>query len=72
MSQSTQKGHFGDVSLSQSLGLLWEKLNLKQEKHAFDSQKKCTTTQNKQKKTKTSFGRLLQHPAWKRSGSILE
>ena len=55
MSHSTQKGHFGDVSPSQSLGLLWEKLNLKQEKHAFASQKKCTTTQNKQKKLKPAL-----------------
>jgi len=39
-------GHFGDVSLSQSLGLVWKKLNLIQQKHAFTNQKKCTTTQN--------------------------
>jgi len=41
-------GHFG-VSASQSLGLVWKKLNLKQQKHAFTNQKKSTTTQNKHK-----------------------
>jgi len=30
------------------------------------------TTQNKRKKTKAGFGRLLRHPAWKPSGSILK
>ena len=44
--------HFRDVSPSQSLGLVWKKLNLTQEKHAFTDQKKCTTTQNKHKKLK--------------------
>jgi len=29
-----------------------EKLNLTQQKHTFTNQKKCTTTQNKQKKLK--------------------
>ena len=48
-------GHFGDVSPSQSFGLVWKKLNLTQQKHAFTSQEKCTTTQNKHKKTKTRF-----------------
>jgi len=43
-------GHFGDVPPSQSLGLVWKKLNLTQQKHAFTNQKKCTTTQNNQKK----------------------
>jgi len=28
-------------------------------------------TQNQHKKTKARFSRLLQHPAWKRSGAIL-
>jgi len=32
-----------------SLGLVWKKLNLTQQKHAFTNQKKCTTTQNKHK-----------------------
>ena len=38
-------GHFGDLSPSQSLGLVWKKLNLTKQKHAFINQKKCTTTQ---------------------------
>jgi len=29
-----------------------KKLNVKQQKHAFTNQKKCTTTQNKHKKLK--------------------
>jgi len=37
---------------SQSLGLVWKKLNLSQQKHALMNQKKCTTTQNKHKKLK--------------------
>jgi len=49
-----------------------EKLNLTQQKHAFTNQKKCTTTQNKHKKTKARFSCLLQHLAWKLSGSILK
>jgi len=40
-----------------------EKLNLMQQKHAFIDQKKCTTTQNKHKKTTARFSRLLWHPA---------
>jgi len=32
--------------------LVWKKLNLTQQKHAFTNQKKCTTTQNKHKKLK--------------------
>jgi len=46
-------GNFGDVSPAQSLGLVWKKLN------QFTNQKKCTTTQNKHKKTKARFSRLL-------------
>ena len=42
-------GHFEDVSPSQCLGLVWKKLNLAQQKQAFTSQKKCTTTQHKHK-----------------------
>jgi len=45
-----------------------KKLNLTQQKHSFTNQKICT--QNKQKKTKAMFSRLLRRPAWKRSGSI--
>jgi len=44
---------------------------ISQEKHTFTNQTKCTTTQNKHKKTKARFSRLLRHPAWKRRGPIL-
>jgi len=39
----------------------------------FKNQKKCTTTQNKQKKTKArlSCSHLLWHLAWKRRGPML-
>jgi len=47
-----------------------EKLNLTQQKHTFTDQKKCTTTQNKQK-TKAKFSYLLWHPAWRQRGPIL-
>jgi len=30
--------------------MAWKKLNLTKQKHAFTSEKKCTTTQNKPKK----------------------
>jgi len=56
-------GHFRDVFPSQSFGLVWKKLNLKQQKHAFTNQHKCTTTQNKHKKTKVRYSCLLRHPA---------
>jgi len=65
-------GHFGYVSPSQSFGLVWKKLNLTQQKHEFNNQKKYTTTQNKHKKTKARFSLLLRHLAWKWSGSILK
>ena len=47
-----------------------EKLNLTQQKHAYTNQfqKKCTTTQNKLKKTKARFSRLLRPPVWKLKG----
>jgi len=48
-----------------------EKQNLTQQKHAFTDQNECTTTQNKHKKTKARFSRLLRHPAWKWGGPIL-
>ena len=43
-------GHFGDVSPSQSLGLVWKKLKLTQQKHVFTKKckknsKEITTTQ---------------------------
>ena len=47
-----------------------EKLNLTQQKRAFTNQKKCSTTQNKQK-NKAMFSRLLPHPARKWRGPIL-
>jgi len=43
-------GHFGNVSSSQSLGLVWKKLNVTQQKHTFTNRKKCITTENKHKK----------------------
>ena len=48
-----------------------EKLNVTQQKHTFSNQTKCNTTQNKHKKTKVRFSRLLRHPAWKRRRPIL-
>jgi len=69
-----QLAHFDDVSPSRSLGSvgLPKKLNLTHDKScAFADQKKCTTTRNRDEKTKARFSRLLQQPAWKRSGSIL-
>jgi len=50
-----------------------EKLNLTQKSmHSpITNQKKCTTTQNKDKKTKARFSRLLRHPAWKWRRPIL-
>ena len=55
-----------------TLGLVWKKLNLLQQKHALTNQKKCTTTQNKHKKTKAGLSRLLRHLTWKRSGFFLK
>jgi len=53
--------------------LAWyeKKLNTTQQKHTFTNQKKCTTKQNKQKKTKARFSRLLRRPAWKPRGPAL-
>jgi len=62
-------GHFRDVPKPISwLGI--EKQNPTQQKHTFTNQKKCTTTQNKEK-TKARFSHLLRHLAWKRRGLIL-
>jgi len=64
------KRSFG--TFSQPISCLnMEKLHLTQQKHTFTNQKKCTATQNKQKKTEVRFSRLLRHPAWKRTGPIL-
>jgi len=63
-------GHFRDVP--QANLLVWYgKPNPTQQKHTFTNQNKCTTTQNKHKKTKARFSRLLRHPAWKWRASIL-
>jgi len=43
-------GHVGDVSPSQSLGLVRKKLNITQQKHAFTNQKKCTSTITQKRK----------------------
>jgi len=41
-----------------------EKQNLTQQKYTFTNQNKCTTTQNKHKRTKATFSRFLCHPAF--------
>jgi len=48
-----------------------KKVNQTQQKHTFINQKKSTATQNKHKKLKARFSRLLRHPAWKQRGPIL-
>ena len=48
------------------LGL--EKQNLTQQKHIFINQNKCTTTQNKHKRTKARFSHLLRHTPWNGEG----
>ena len=63
--------HIGDVP-GANLSVWYGKLNLTQQKHTFTNQKKCTTTQNKHRKTKARFSRLLWHPApWKWRRPIL-
>jgi len=42
--------HLGDVSPSQSLGLVRKKPNITQQKHAFTNQKKCTSTITQKRK----------------------
>ena len=49
---STQSRSFRRLSPSQSLSLVWKKLNLTQQKHTFTNEKKCTTIQNKHRKLK--------------------
>jgi len=68
-SHSTQTRSFR--TRCQSPGLVWKKLNLTQQKHVFTNQMKCTTAQNKHKKTKARFSHILWHLAWKRSRFIL-
>ena len=46
-SHSTQNGSLWRRFPSPSLGLVWKKLNLTQQKHAVTNQEKCTTAQNK-------------------------
>jgi len=61
-------GHFGDVPKPISwLGV--EKLNLTQQRHIFTNQKKCTTTQNKHKKTKARF--IASYDIWPGNGEGL-
>jgi len=62
-------GHFGDVPQANLLAWYGKTKN-NTEKHTFTNQKKCTTTQNKHKKTKARFSRLLRHLVWKRRGPI--
>jgi len=56
-------GHFGDVLLSWSLGLVLKKLNLPQQKQTFIHPEYEINTQ----KTKARFGCLVWPLAWKRS-----
>ena len=62
-------GHFGDVSLGQSLGLVLKKLNLTQQRYAFTNQKKCTRTRNKRKKLKPSI--VAFYDIWPGNGAGL-
>jgi len=48
-----------------------EKQNPTHQKYTFANHKKCTTTENKHKKTKARFSHLRRHPVWKRSRPIL-
>jgi len=65
-SNLTQNRSFRRHSQSQSLGLVWKKLNLTRQKHTFTNQKKRKTTQNKHKRTKARFNHLLWHTIRKR------
>ena len=81
-SHSTQNRVISETfpQLSQSLGLMWKKLNLTQQTaRIHQSKQMCRptsrrllyTAQNKHK-TKARLSRLLRNPHWKRSGSLLE
>jgi len=63
-------GHFGDVPHANLLDWYRKTKPNTTKAHIYQS-KKCTTTQNKHKKTKARFSRLLRHLAWKQSGSVL-
>jgi len=45
-------GHFADICPSQSLGLVWKKLNITQQKDTFTNQKKCIQNKINTKKLK--------------------
>jgi len=72
MPHSTQNSHFGDVSPSQSPGLVWEKPkpNMTKVRIHQSQEMYCNTKQTQ--KTKARFSHLLRHQAWNRSGSILK
>ena len=63
-------GHFEDIPQA-NLWLGMEKQNRSQQKHTFTNQKKCTTAQNKHKKTKARLSHLRRHLAWKQTWLIL-
>ena len=66
-------GHFGDVSPSKSFGLvLKKKTKLNTTKASIRQSKEMYYNTKQTRKTKARFSRLLQHPAWKRSRSILK
>jgi len=51
-----KRGHFGDITQVNLLAWYGRNKNLKQQKHTFTNQKKCTTTQNKHKLVATLRG----------------
>jgi len=63
-------GHFRDVLPSKSLGLVLKNEN--QHKKVNMHPKQNILQHKINTKTKSRFGLLLQPPAWKRNGSILE
>ena len=62
--RSTQHktGHLGDISIRQSLGLVWKKLNLPQQKHAFTN--KRNVLQHKQQQQQQPFNGLFSRTTW--------
>ena len=64
-------GNFVYVSPSQSLGLVWKKTKPNTTKGLIRQSKEIYYKTKYTQKTKARFSRLLRHPAWKRSGSIL-
>ena len=63
-------GHFGNVSPSQPLGLVWKKLKTNESTHS--PIKRNVLQHKKTSKTLARFSRLLRHPVRKRSRSILK